>query len=98
MLPEELTNLEEDVVSIHTKVIIKTSWGIIICCLGWMGLAFYLDEPVIALLTGPALFGTILAVVLALLEIALAGPKRLERIRYSLGNVSKFHTSLRSQP
>lgn len=71
MLPEELTNLEEDVVSIHTKVIIKTSWGIIICCLGWMGLAFYLDEPVIALLTGPALFGTILAVVLALLEMPL---------------------------
>jgi len=68
-LPKELTNLEEDVVSIHTKVIIKTSWGIIICCLGWMGLAFYLDEPVIALLTGPALFGTVLAVVLALLEM-----------------------------
>ena len=70
-LPKELTNLEEDVVSIHTKVIIKTSWGIIICCLGWMGLAFYLDEPVIALLTGPALFGTVLAVVLALLEMPL---------------------------
>jgi signal transduction histidine kinase/CheY-like chemotaxis protein len=71
MLTEEAKNLEEDVVFIHTKVIIKTSWGIIICCLCWMGLAFYLDEPVIALLTGPALFGTILAVVLALLEMPL---------------------------
>ena len=50
--------------SIHTKVMLRTSWGIILVCLGWLGLSFYLNEPGIAILTGPALLGTIIAAVL----------------------------------
>ena len=49
----------------QTKVILNTSWGIILCCLGWISLSYYLGEPTIALLISPALLGTILAVILA---------------------------------
>ncbi|SMX31377.1 ATP-binding protein [Actibacterium lipolyticum] len=49
----------------QTKVILNTSWGIILSCLGWIALSYYLEELLIAAIIAPALLGTIVAMVLA---------------------------------
>ena len=47
MLFEENTPENKDQRSIYTKVIFITSWGIVACCIGWMLLAYYLNEPLL---------------------------------------------------
>jgi signal transduction histidine kinase/CheY-like chemotaxis protein len=73
MLFEENTPKNKDQRSIYTKVIFITSWGIVACCIGWMLLAYYLNEPLIALLTGPALLGTIFATIFTAYGMPLLG-------------------------
>jgi len=73
MLLKETATDDTDDFSIYTKVIFITSWGIVLCCIGWMGLAFYLGEPIIAFLTAPALLGTILVTILTAYGMPLLG-------------------------
>ncbi|WP_439143575.1 ATP-binding protein [Planktotalea sp.] len=73
MLLKEDAPTNEDHHSIHTKVIFITSWGIVVCCIGWMALAYYLGEPLIALLTAPALLGTIFATIVTAYGMPLLG-------------------------
>ena len=73
MSVEEDESHDEITESINTAVVMKTSWGIILCGTAWMSMSYYLNEPFIIMLTIPAFLGTILAFALVLLGRPLLG-------------------------